>query len=273
VTGTTPPSAPAFSTVTANGLRINYKLDGPEDGPVVMLSNSLLSNLTMWDDQTAALTGAGFRVLRHDTRGHGGTAAPDVPYSIRMFADDAAALLAALDIARVHFVGLSMGGFIAQLMAVHHPGKIASLCLCDTACVMPPADLWNDRIRTATQSGVAALVRGTLQRWFTEPFHGAHPEAIARVRAMIEASPLVGYLRCAAAIRDMDQYALLGQITVPTRIIVGEEDPACPVAAARVLHSGIAGSELVIIPDAAHLPNIEKADAFNAALLGFLTRQ
>jgi len=271
MTGTVP--APLFSIVTANGLAINYKLDGPQQGPVVMLSNSLMSNLTMWDDQIAALTGAGFRVLRYDTRGHGRTDAPEVPYSIRQFADDAAALLEALNIAQVHFVGLSMGGFIAQLMAVHYPEKIASLCLCDTACVMPPAHLWDDRIRTAEQSGVAALADGTLQRWFTGAFHQSHPGEIARVRAMIEASPVAGYVRCAAAIREMDQCALLGQIKLPTTIIVGESDPACPVAAAQMLHAGIAGSELVIIPASAHLPNIEKADAFNAALLGFLTRR
>lgn len=266
-------TAPVFETLTANGLQINYRFDGPADGPVVMLSNSLLSNLTMWDDQIDALTGAGFRVLRYDTRGHGATGAPEVPYSIRMFAEDANGLLEALNIAKVHFVGLSMGGFIAQLMAVHYPQKVASLTLCDTACVMPPADLWNDRIQTAETSGVAALGDGTLKRWFTEPFHQADPAAITRVRRMIEASPVAGYVRCAAAIRDMDQCALLGQIKAPTNIIVGDSDPACPVAAAQVLHAGIAGSELVIIPASAHLPNIEKADAFNAALLGFLTRQ
>jgi 3-oxoadipate enol-lactonase len=129
------------SKITANGISINYRFDGPQDGPVVMLSNSLLSNLTMWDDQIAPLVAAGFRVLRYDQRGHGLTDSPEGPYSIKMFAEDVAGLLEALGIAKVHFVGLSMGGFVAQLMAIHHPEKIASLVLCDTACVMPPVSL------------------------------------------------------------------------------------------------------------------------------------
>ncbi len=261
------------SKITANGISINYRFDGPEDGPVVMLSNSLLSNLTMWDDQIAPLTAAGFRVLRYDQRGHGLTDAPEGPYSIRMFAEDVAGLLDALGLAKVHFVGLSMGGFVAQLMAIHHFEKIASLTLCDTACLMPPVSLWADRIATAQAGGVAALADGTLQRWFTAPFHTSQPAEIARVRAMIEGSNVQGYVGCAGAIRDMDQCALLGQIKKPTRVIVGEHDPACPVSAAEMLHQGIAGSDLVILRDAAHLPNIEQKEAFNAALLGFLTQQ
>jgi len=260
----------------ANGIRINYRLDPKIDGdpnaPVVMLSNSLLSSYGMWDDQIDALT-EHFQVLRYDTRGHGGTDAPESPYSIEIFVEDVIGLLDALGIDKVHFVGLSMGGFITQLLGAKYPDRVMSLTLCDTACVMPPASLWNDRIATAETEGVEGLIDGTLQRWFTAPFHKTGAEAIDRIRDMIRATGVQGYVNCAKAIRDMDQCHLLSKIDKPTNIIVGEDDPACPVSAAETLHAGIKGSSLVILKNAAHLPNIEKKDEFNAALMDFLTAQ
>ncbi len=258
------------STVTANGISINYRLDGPADGPVVMFSNSLISNYTMWDDQLEAITGAGYRMLRYDTRGHGGTDAPDTPYSIPMFAADAIGLLDALNIEKVHFVGLSMGGFIAQLLAANHSDRISSLALCDTACVMPPKNLWDDRIAEAEAGGTAALADATLGRWFTAPYHKSNPDEVGRVRDMINASNVTGYIGCARAIRDMSQCDVLGKIKTPTIVMVGESDPACPVASAEVLHQGIEASTLVIIKEAAHLPNIQQPDEFNSILLDFL---
>ena len=260
----------------ANGIKINYRLDPRTDGnpnaPVVMLSNSLLSSYGMWDDQMDALT-EHFQVLRYDTRGHGGTDAPEGPYSIDLFVEDVIGLLDNLDIAKVHFVGLSMGGFITQLLAAKYPDRVISATLCDTACVMPPASLWNDRIKTAETEGIEALISGTLERWFTAPFHQAGAEAIDKIRDMIRATGVQGYVNCCKAIRDMDQCHLLGDIKTPTNIIVGEDDPACPVTAAEVLHAGIPGSKLVILKNAAHLPNVEKKDEFNAALVDFLKNQ
>ncbi len=235
-----------------------------------MFSNSLISNYTMWDDQLEAITSAGYRVLRYDTRGHGGTDAPDIPYSISMLADDVIGLLDALEIDKVHFVGLSMGGFIAQLLASDFSERISSLALCDTACVMPPKHLWNDRIAEAEAGGTAALADATLGRWFTEPYHKSNPDEVGRVRDMINASNVTGYIACARAIRDMSQCDVLGKIKTPTIVMVGESDPACPVASAEVLHRGIEGSTLMIIKEAAHLPNIQKRDEFNSILLDFL---
>jgi len=260
----------------ANGIKINYRMDPRNDGdpsaPVVMLSNSLLSSYPMWDDQIDALT-EHFQVLRYDTRGHGGTDAPEGPYSIDLFVADAIGLLDSLGIEKVHFVGLSMGGFIAQLIAAKYPERVISVTLCDTACVMPPASLWNDRIETAETKGVEALIDGTLERWFTAPFHRTGVEAIDKIRDMIRATGVQGYVNCCKAIRDMDQRHILADIKTPTNIIVGEDDPACPVSAAETLNAGIAGSKLVILKNAAHLPNIEKKDEFNAAMMGFLTAQ
>ncbi len=259
-------------TIHANGIDIAYDLSGPEDAPVVMLSNSLMSNFTMWDDQHPALTPR-YRVLRYDQRGHGGTSTTPGPYTIELLTDDAHALAGALGIERFHFVGLSMGGFSGQMMAFRHPQSILSLTLCDTACVMPPESLWNERIEIAETEGTPGLVEGTLGRWFTPPFHETGKAQIERVKAMILATGTEGYIACCQAIRDMFLCDRLGEIRVPTHIIVGEDDPACPVSSAEVMHTGIAGSELTVIKEAAHMPNIEKTAIFNEALVGFLDRQ
>ncbi|MBE0582191.1 MAG: 3-oxoadipate enol-lactonase [Desulfofustis sp.] len=257
------------TTITANGIAINYRLDGPVGAPVVMLSNSLMSNYTMWDDQIPLLA-ATFRVLRYDQRGHGGTEVPVGPYSIEQLTTDAVALTEALGIAAVHFVGLSMGGFTGLLMAMDYPDKVLSLCLCDTACAMPPASLWQERIDIARRDGVAALMPATLERWFTKSFRESGDPRLAKVREMILGTAVEGYLGCAAAIRDMDLCGRLAEIAAPTRVIVGANDPACPPSSAQTLHQGIAGSSLVVLPAAAHLPNIEQTALFNEALQEFL---
>ena len=262
-----------MKTILANNISINYRIDlqrdKDPDAPVIMLSNSLLSSYSMWDDQIESLTEY-FNVLRYDTRGHGGTDAPSSDYSIDIFVEDAVSLLDKLNIDKVHFIGLSMGGFIGQLFAAKYPERVVSLTLCDTACVMPPASLWDDRIKTAENSGVESLIEGTLSRWFTASFRQTNPKDVQKITEMIRNTGVLGYVNCAKAIRDMDQRHILKDINVPTNIIVGDKDPACPVSASETLHSGISGSHLVILNDAAHLPNIEKKDEFNIALLHFL---
>jgi len=260
-----------FETADIGECRIAYRFDGPAGAPVVMLSNSLSSNLTMWDDQIAALT-AHYRVLRYDQRGHGQSAVTPAPYSFNVLADDVSGLLRRLGVGPVHFVGLSMGGMTGQTLGVRHPDILRSLVLCDTSAHMPPPGLWDERIALARDGGMAATSEATLGRWFTAPFHAARPDAIERVRQMIETTPVEGYAGCCMAIRDMDQTAMLSRIAVPTCVIVGAEDPSTPVAASKLIHNKIAGSEMVIIEDAAHLSNIEKADEFNTALLGFLSQ-
>jgi 3-oxoadipate enol-lactonase len=258
--------------VKANGITINYRFDGPEDAPIVMLSNSLMSNLTMWEPQMPVLTQS-FRVLRYDTRGHGNTDAPVGPYTIQLLAEDVVALLDALNIEKVHFAGLSMGGMIAQHLGANHGERIHSLMLCDTASEMPTLEMWNDRISTARDNGISALLDGTLQRWFTAPFRENDKAAVEKVAQMIRTTNTDGYIACASAVRDMSQTSILSKISAPTVIIVGEDDPACTVAQSRVLEEHINGAELVIIKNAAHLSNIEKIDEFNDAMLGFLNKQ
>ncbi|GIX49775.1 MAG: 3-oxoadipate enol-lactonase [Candidatus Tectimicrobiota bacterium] len=259
--------------ITVNGIRMNYTLEGPETAPVVTLSHSLAANLTMWDPQVPALTSR-YRVLRYDTRGHGGTEAPPGPYTLELLVEDVRALLQALGITRTHFVGLSMGGMIGQLLALQSPQLLQSLVLCDTTSRVPPEakPTWEERIRTAQTQGLAPLVEPTLERWFTAPFRQQHPEVVDKVRAMIRATPPAGYIGCCHAIAALDLTDRLPAITVPTLVIVGEEDPGTPVAASQVIHQQIKGSELVVLKGAAHLSNMEQPQAFNEALLAFLDR-
>lgn len=251
--------------------QLAYRFDGPSDAPVVMLSNSLSSNLSMWDDQIAALA-VKYRVLRYDQRGHGQSAVTPGPYSFDLLADDVAALLQTLGIESVHFVGLSMGGMTGQALGVRKPETLKSLVLCDTSPHMPPPEMWDERIALARGEGMAATSDATLERWFTADFRATRPDAIERVRRMIESTPVEGYAGCCMAIRNMDNRPILAEISAPTCIIVGADDPSTPLSASKQIHGEIAGSKLAIIDNAAHLSNIEKAGEFNAILTDFLSR-
>lgn len=254
-----------------NGARTEYRLDGPEGAPVVMLSNSLMSTHRMWDPQLDALL-QHYRVLRYDTRGHGASQTTPGPYSIELLADDAAALIEHQRLGAVHFVGLSMGGMIGQQLAIRHPARLLSLSLCDTASEMPPRSLWDDRLATARRQGTAGLVDGTIRRWFVPAFVSREPQTIEWVREMILSTGAEGYIACASAVRDMSQTYLLQRIRTPTQVIVGREDPACTLEASQVLQREIAGATLHVIDDAAHLANIEKPAEFTALLLDFIGR-
>ena len=257
--------------VNSNGIGINYAVEGK--GPWVVLSHSLACNYSMWDEQASALKGR-YRVLRFDTRGHGGSDAPDGAYSLNILAEDLLGLLDGLDIDEAHFVGLSMGGMIGMTLALAHPGRLRSLVLCDTSSRIPPeaAPIWEGRIKTATGEGMEPLVEPTLQRWFTEPFYKSKKAMMKRVGQMIRATKPAGYVGCCHAIPKINLTDRLGAISCPAQIIVGEQDVGTPVAMSRAIHDAIPGSELVIIPSASHLSNLEQPELFNKALLGFLRK-
>jgi 3-oxoadipate enol-lactonase len=255
--------------IQANGIQLYYTLAGPADAPVVMLSNSLGTRLEMWDPQMPALAER-YRVLRYDSRGHGRSDAPPGPYTIDMLADDALGLLDTLGIERAHFCGLSKGGMVGQVLGARHGERLISLALCSTACHMPARELWDERIRVATEQGMAALADGVVERWFTEAFRREPSITVDRVRQMIIDTPPHGYAACCAAIRDMDLRELITGIRAPTLVIVGEDDPATPPERAREIQSRIPGAQLEVIPDAAHLVNIEQDVAFDAALASLL---
>ena len=259
-------------SIDVNGTSLHYRFDGPEDGTVVLLSNSLASNHTMWDLQVPALTGAGYRVLRYDSRGHGQSAAPQGAYTMETLCEDARALLDALGLDQVHFCGLSKGGMVGQMLATKHGDRLRTVTLCDTSSYMGPADTWQGRIDATSAGGMEAVVDATIDRWFTKPGQARIPEEVEKVRGMILGTPVQGFQGCCMAIRDMDQRESIKSISTPTLVIVGEDDPGTTVEMAQQIQASIAGARLVVLPEAAHLSNIEQPVGFNGALLGFLAQ-
>jgi 3-oxoadipate enol-lactonase len=260
--------------IKVNGININYQIDGPEGAPWVTMSNSLATTHRMWDPQIADFTRQ-YRVLRYDKRGHGETDVAPGPYSFELLADDVLALLDALQITRTHFVGLSMGGMTGMTMALKNPGVLRTLVLCDTTSRDPlgsPA-LWQQRIDAVKAGGsMEAMVEATVARFLTPDTVKNRPAMADIVRGMVRATPMDGYIACCQAIAKLNLTDRLPAITTPTLIVVGADDPATTVDMARTIHQRVAGSELVILKDAAHLSNLEQAAAFNEAVLAFLAR-
>jgi 3-oxoadipate enol-lactonase len=259
-----------MSLLNVNGTQLYYQLDGPEQGPTVMLSNSLASNLHMWDEQVPQLLEAGFRVLRYDSRGHGHSAVPDGPYSMEMLARDAVGLLDGLGLNKVVFCGLSKGGMVGQMLGVLYPDRLSALVLCSTSAHMSPPDTWNERIKTVREKGMAAVAEATIDRWFTKAGQELIPEKVESVRQMILNTPVQGFCASCEAIRDMDQREAIASINLSTLVVVGEHDQGTPVSHAQLIHERIPSSQLRIIPDTAHMLNIEQADVFNNMLLEFI---
>ncbi len=258
---------------TANGIGVNYTIDGPADAPVVTLSHSLAADLAMWEPQMKALT-ATYRVLRYDTRGHGGTDAPAGAYTLEQLSEDARALLQGLGVTKTHWIGLSMGGMIGQTLALSSPGLFLSLSLCDTSSRVPAEarPIWQERIKTAETQGMDPLVEPTIGRWFTAPFREQRNDVVDPVRTRIRTTSPRGYAGCCAAIAQLDLTDKISAIKLPTLIVVGEEDQGTPVAASQAIHGKIAGSQLEIIKSAAHLSNLEQPEAFTRIITSFLAR-
>jgi 3-oxoadipate enol-lactonase len=254
-----------------NGIELHYTVEG--EGPWLVMSHSLACNGHMWDPQLPLLARR-FKVLRFDTRGHGQSDAPAGAYTLEALADDVRGLLDALGIRAAHWAGLSMGGMIGQTFALKYPGVLQSLVLADTTSRYPPeaAPIWAERIKIAETRGMEPLVQPTLERWFTAAYRETHPAEVARIADMIRATPVAGYVGCSHAIPRINLTARLAEIKVPALVIVGEQDAGTPPAMAREIHANLPGSELVIIPSAAHLANVEQAAAFDAALVRFYDR-
>jgi len=257
----------------ANGIHINYEISGKVDAPVVVLSHSLGSCMAMWNPQIKFLE-PHYQVLRYDIRGHGGSDAPEGAYTLGQLGEDIIGLLGVLCLDVVHWVGLSMGGMIGQYIALNHPDRLQSLALCDTAAVIPQEaqPVWQERIHTACKEGMQALVQSTLERWFTLPYLNQNPPEVKLIREYFLSTPVLGYIGCSEAIRGLNYIERLSEIKTPTLIMVGEEDPGTPVTASEAMHKRIPNSRLVVLPSAAHLSNIEQADAFNDTLIEFLRK-
>ncbi|MCK9284458.1 MAG: alpha/beta fold hydrolase [Rhodocyclaceae bacterium] len=259
-----------MKTVRANGIDIRYDVQGR--GPWITFAHSLASDLTMWDDQLAALSGS-FTILRYDIRGHGGSSVPPGPYRFEHMVGDVLGLLDALGVERTHFVGLSMGGMIGQHLALAAPQRLDRLVLSSTASGHDNQDavlkLWEQRIAQVVAGGMSAMVEGTLGRWFTEPYRLERQATMARIGALIAATSAEGYAACGRLIPTLNTTPWLGEIALPTLVLVGEEDPGTVPAMAEAIARGIPGARLEIVPRASHLLNIEQAELFNELLLAF----
>lgn len=249
--------------------RLHHVLEGPEDAPALVLSNSLGTTLEMWDDQAPALAER-FRLVRFDSRGHGRSEVPDGPYAIEELGRDVLALLEDLSLERVHFCGLSMGGMTGMWMAIHAPERIDRLALCSTSTHMPPADQWHERAATVRDRGMGAMADGSIERWFSGQDRA---DAIERVRQGLLDTPPEGYAASCEAIADHDLRERVGGITAPTLVIVGGEDPSTPPDHARFIAERIDGARLVELERARHLLNVEHPDRVTEELLAHFTEE
>jgi len=252
---------------------IAYRLDGPAQAPVVMLSHSLATTMDMWKPQLPVLA-KDYRVMSYDMRGHGESSAPGGAYSFPMLVGDIVGLLNHLKIERVAFVGISIGGMIGQYLAIHHADRLHCVAFCSTTSAIPEAGraMWDKRIAAVDSGGMAAQVEPTLERWFTAPYRADHPEVMDWIGTTIRTTPAAGFIGCGRAIQEMNLTAQLSKISVPTLVLPGEKDPGTPPALSEVIHRAIPGSEYAVVPDAAHLANIEQASVFNDRISQFLRR-
>lgn len=251
---------------------LNYRFDGREDAPVLVLSNSLGTDLHMWDDQIPAFT-EHFRVLRYDTRGHGGSTVTPGPYTIEQLGHDVLALLDALKVQKAFFCGLSMGGLTGQWLAVNASDRIQRVVICNTAAKIGTADGWNDRIDTVLKGGQAAMVNlrdASVGRWFTPEFAQAEPAKVKRITDMLAATSPEGYAANCAAVRDGDFREPLKTVTVPVLIVAGTHDAVTTPADGHYMQAQIPNAEYAEF-DAAHLSNVQAGEAFSRRVLAFLT--
>jgi 3-oxoadipate enol-lactonase len=259
---------------TINGFRMNFAVEGPDRAPPVVLHHPLATDLTIWDDLTAALRPR-YRVVRFDARGHGQSEATKAPYDFAMLGADVIGLMDHLKIARAHYLGLSMGGMVGQHLGVEHPQRFASLILCSTSSRIPDEaqPLWDERCIATRERGMASQVPLALSRWLAATTVNNKPEVVARMMRYVEATPVEGYIGWCQAIRRLNITDRLKGIALPTRVIVGAEDLGTPPAAAKVIHGQIAGSELIEVPGVAHQLHVEDPATFNRHVLDFLDRQ
>src|SRR5579863_7366032 len=253
--------------VDVGKLRTHYELTGDKE-PVVVLSNSLGTDFSMWDPQMVELQ-QHFRVLRYDTRGHGKSSVTPGDYSIEQLGHDVLGLLDSLGLERVHFCGLSMGGMIGMWLGIHAPDRLQRLVLCNTAARIGTKEIWNARIATVRKDGMKQVAAAVVERWFTPEFRASCGDAVAKAQRMLENTPPEGYASCCAAVRDMDQSNEVVGIKTPTLVVYGASDPVIPLSESQFLSDRIPESHKVELA-AAHLSNVEQPAAFTQAVSDFL---
>lgn len=257
---------------SVNGITINYELSGSPSAPPVILHHPLATTLSVWDELAAVLA-PDYRVIRFDARGHGKSDAPKGAYTFETLTADVIGLMDHLGVRKAGFVGLSMGGFVGQYLGLLHPDRFHALCLVSTSSNMAALgqQIWEQRIRIVDEHGMTPeVVDGALARWLSPETLRSRPALVARFRTMIESTPPSGYVGWCHAIRTLDITDRIRAIRLPTKVIVGQLDPATPPLAARAIHQAVEGSELVIMPDVSHMLQVEAPEAFHGHVLPFL---
>ena len=255
------------------GRRLYYDITGPENAPVVCITHSLASDGGSWAEQVPPLLEAGFRVLRLDMRGHGGSEPVAGDYTMRVLAGDVAAALDALAMPRVHYIGLSIGGMIGQAFAIEHGTKLISAMWCDTLRASPTdaAAAWDERMNTVRRANsLEPLADPTMERWFTDAFKDRRPGRWKQIRDTVAATTPAGYLGCSAAIMNFDFTGKLSSLRAPVLVVCGAEDPGTPASENRRLAGLVPGARYEEIPGMRHFPNVEAPDAFNRIMMGWL---
>jgi 3-oxoadipate enol-lactonase len=255
--------------ITLDGRRIYYDLAGPDQAPVVCFTHSAASDSGMWAEQLPALLAAGYRVLRLDMRGHGGSDPVPGDYTMEQLAQDVAAALEFLAITRVHLCGLSIGGMLGQAFAIRHGQKLLSAMLCDTTAQTPPEAA--EAIEAVTKArSLAPLADAIMERWFTDAYKPRNPGRWKQIHATIAATTPAGFLGCAAASLNVDFVPQLPAVRVPTLVVCGADDQGTPPAGNKRIAELIPGGRYQEIPGARHFTNVEHPDTFNRIMLGWL---
>src|SRR5215469_8500119 len=257
--------------LSLSGRKIYFDLAGPQSAATVCFTHSLNSDGGMWVEQMVPLISAGWRVLRLDMRGHGGSAPVDGDYTMDELAADVKGALDVLGIAKVHYIGLSIGGMIGQGFALANPGRLSSLCLCDTQPSTPPgsAGTWDERKATVRKSGLAALADATMDRWFTPEFKKVNPGRWREIRDTISGTSPQGSIGCISAIQNFDYLDRLSTIKAPTLVICGDEDEGTPPDRNKLIASKVPGGKYEGVAKARHLPNVERTEQFNRVMMAF----
>ncbi len=243
----------------------------PEGAPWIILSNSLGASMEMWMPQLELL-GRHYRVLAYDTRGHGRSDAPQGPYTFDELVGDVIALMDHFSIDRADFMGLSLGGMTGLGLAIHHPDRIGRLVCCDARADASVGFVksWDDRIAAIEAGGLASIMSGTMERWFSQKFRDTRQEQMAAMHAMFLETSATGYIGCAGALKFLDYHKDLGRITCPTLYVVGDEDFGAPPAVMKDMADRTPGAVLAEIAGAAHIANVDEPQSFNAAISAFL---
>jgi 3-oxoadipate enol-lactonase len=251
---------------------LDYRLRGPEDAPVLVLSNSLGTTQELWAKQRPLLAER-FRVLTYDHPGHGSSGLPEQPCTIESLTRSFVTLLDELDLERVSLCGVSLGGMVGMTLALEEPERVDRLVLACTSAYVGPPEGWAERARMVRTRGMEAVADTVIGRWFTPELEDEEPETVARFRAMLAATAPEGYARCCEALGAWDARERVSAIAVPVLVVAGEHDPAIPVEQAKLLASRVPAARLRILERAGHLANVERPEQFTSAMLEHLGQE